>query len=96
MNAKTNAGVKPGQAIVLEPGEQAPPVQMGEAVTGLDGLELNDRKRERITEIRAAEAAFLELLAFIAPNGNATRELNFAKTKLEEAAMWAIKGVVAQ
>ncbi|MCK1393943.1 hypothetical protein [Bradyrhizobium sp. 1] len=93
MNAKTDTGIKPGQATVLEAGQQAPPVQI---VTELDGLELNDRKRERITDIRAAEAAFLELLAFLAPNGNPTRELNLAKIKVEEAAMWAVKGVAAQ
>ena len=88
MNAKTNA--KPPEMRA----DQAP-ADASEAVTELDGVELNDRKRQRIGEIRAAGAAFLDLLAFLAPNGNPTREL-LSKTKVEEAAMWGIKGVVAQ
>ncbi|MCK1402043.1 hypothetical protein IVB45_17430 [Bradyrhizobium sp. 4] len=94
MNAKTNG--KPPEIPSGKSGDQAPPAEASEAVTELDGTELNDRKRERIGEIKAAEAAFLELLAYLAPNGHPSRELNLAKTKVEEAAMWAIKGVVAQ
>ena len=84
MNAKTNANPPEMRA------DQAP-ADASEAVTELDGVELNDRKRQRIGEIRAAGAAFLDLLAFLAPNGNPTREL-LSKTKVEEAAMWASRG----
>jgi hypothetical protein len=93
MNAKTNG--KPPEIPAGKAGDQAPPAVAGGAVTELTGAEINDRKRERILEIQAAEAAFLELIAYLAPNGNPTRELNLAKTKVEEAAMWAIKGVVS-
>ncbi|MCK1295251.1 hypothetical protein [Bradyrhizobium sp. 30] len=83
MNAKTNA--KPPEMRA----DQAPPADASEAVTELGGVELNDRKRPRIGEIRAAEAAFLDLIAFLGPNGNPIRELDLSKTKVEEAAMWA-------
>ena len=47
------------------PADQAPPADASDAVTELDGVELNDSKRQRIGEIRAAEAAFPDLIAFL-------------------------------
>ncbi|MCK1408027.1 hypothetical protein [Bradyrhizobium sp. 76] len=46
------------------PADQAPPADASDAVTELDAVELNDSKRQRIGEIRAAEAAFPDLIAF--------------------------------
>lgn len=96
MKQQPNASGKPPS---IETGNAGADPATGEAgqvaVAELSGEELNDRKRERIEEIKAAEKSFLELLDFFAPNGKPSRELNLAKTKIEEAAMWAIRGIVA-
>ncbi|UPJ44500.1 hypothetical protein IVB40_10995 [Bradyrhizobium sp. 40] len=69
------------------PADQAPPADASDAVTELDGVELNDSKRQRIGEIRAAEAAFPDLIAFLPPNCNPTREFDLSNTKVKEAVM---------
>lgn len=99
MNQQTKATGKlpapPTEGAVQQP--PSPPAETSQdTVTELSDEELNDRKRQRIKEIKEAEASFLELLAYLAPNGNPTRELNLARTNIEQGAMWAIKGVVAQ
>lgn len=51
--------------------------------------QLTENERERIAAIKDAANGFLEVLD-IQPAG---REISLAKTKVEEAAMWAVKGV---
>lgn len=54
---------------------------------------LNDREKEQMKSIDDAGAGFLELLDFIAVQGSNSRELSLARTKVEEAVMWAVKHV---
>lgn len=53
--------------------------------------ELTSTEAQQIAAIKAAEAAFLEELDQL-PRG---REVALAVTKVQEAAMWAVRGVTA-
>lgn len=50
---------------------------------------LSDGEKARMLAIKDCGEAFLALLA-AEPNG---REISIARTKLEEAVMWAVKGL---
>lgn len=51
--------------------------------------ELTENERERVAAIKDMGNAFLEVLDIQA----SCREISLAKTKIEEAVMWAVKGV---
>ncbi len=53
---------------------------------------LTDNQVERIRAIKDAEAGFLEVLD-LQPQG---REVSIARTKVQEAAMWAVRAVSAR
>ena len=50
---------------------------------------LNDLEKKRMLEIKDKGLEFLELLSKAQPS----REMSLAKTKIEEAVMWAIKAI---
>lgn len=52
---------------------------------------LTDEEKERVSKVKDAGEAFLDLLATL-PQG---REVALARTKIEEAIMWATKGIIA-
>lgn len=52
---------------------------------------LSDEEKALMVEIKDAGAAFLQLIAGM---GN-SRELSIARTKTEEAVMWAVKHLTA-
>lgn len=54
---------------------------------------LSDREKEQVESIKDAGADFLQLLDFIATQGSNGRELSLARTRVEEAVMWAVKHV---
>jgi hypothetical protein len=51
--------------------------------------ELSDAEKERVAAIKSCGQEFLDILTECVAN----RELSLAKTKVEEAVMWAVKGV---
>lgn len=51
--------------------------------------ELSPNEVERISAIRDAGLGFMEVLDLQTPG----REISLARTKVEEAIMWAVKGV---
>lgn len=52
---------------------------------------LTAEEKERMRRIKDAGAAFIDLLKEV----GTSRELSLAKTKIEEAVMWAVKDVTA-
>lgn len=50
---------------------------------------LNDLEKRQMLEIKDKGLEFLELLNKAQP----TREMSLAKTKIEEAVMWAVKSI---
>ena len=50
---------------------------------------LNDLEKKQMLEIKDKGLEFLELLSKAQPS----REMSLAKTKIEEAVMWAIKAI---
>lgn len=52
---------------------------------------LTEAEKISMTEIKDTGALFLQLLDFMPPS----REISIAKTKIEEAVMWAVKGLTA-
>ena len=50
---------------------------------------LNDLEKKEMLEIKDKGLEFLELLSKAQPS----REMSLAKTKIEEAVMWAIKAI---
>lgn len=50
---------------------------------------LSEGEKAVLLEIKGAGSRFLDMLTKLGPN----RELSLAKTKVEEAVMWAVKGV---
>lgn len=53
---------------------------------------LSEEEKARVQAIKDAGESFLALLNHAAPVG---RECSIARTKIEEAMMWAVKGVTA-
>ena len=51
---------------------------------------LSDKEKAAMVRIKDHGAAFLTLIGELAPAG---REASIAKTKVEEAVMWAVKGL---
>lgn len=64
---------------------------MTEDVMRAKTRELTAEQHSKIANIKAMGEAFVELLGTPPPN----RELALARTKMEEAVMWATKGVTA-
>jgi hypothetical protein len=52
---------------------------------------LSEAEKISMQEIKDRGADFLSLLGFMPPS----REMSIAKTKIEEAVMWAVKGLTA-
>ncbi len=52
---------------------------------------LSEEDKAKVAEIKDAGLAFLDAL----PAGVHSRELSIARTKIEEAVMWAVKHVTA-
>jgi hypothetical protein len=52
---------------------------------------LTDLEKERMATIKDMGLAFVQLMDLM----GSTRELSIAKTKMEEAVMWAVKHVTA-
>jgi hypothetical protein len=50
---------------------------------------LNEQEKADMTEVKDAGLAFLKTLSRFP----ASREMSLAKTKIEEAVMWAVKGI---
>jgi ribonucleotide reductase beta subunit family protein with ferritin-like domain len=53
---------------------------------------LNEHEKQAMVLIKDAGIAFDTLISSYVPNG---REQALAKTKIEEAVMWAVKGLTA-
>lgn len=53
--------------------------------------ELSDAEKEQMQAIKSAGAALHDLIAGLAEGGS--REISLAKTKVEEAVMWAVKHI---
>jgi hypothetical protein len=53
---------------------------------------LNDAEKAAMVRIKDAGLSFLDLINSTVPQG---REASLAKTKIEEAVMWAVKGLTA-
>lgn len=53
---------------------------------------LNDEEKRAMTAIKDCGLDFLKLIDSVVPKG---REASLAKTKIEEAVMWAVKGITA-
>lgn len=51
---------------------------------------LTDTEKERMLRIKDMGRLFVEFIELSVPSG---RELSIAKTKMEEAVMWAVKGL---
>lgn len=59
--------------------------------------ELTPNEVERIAAIKDAEAAFLEVLDQQTPfDERPNREISLAVTNIQQAAMWAVRGVTAR
>lgn len=52
---------------------------------------LSDEEKAYMLKIKDAGLAFLDLVGSLPP----TRETSLAKTKIEEAVMWAVKSITA-
>jgi len=52
---------------------------------------LNDQEKANMVAVKDKGAEFLDLLGTLKP----TRENSLAKTKVEEAVMWAVKSITA-
>lgn len=55
--------------------------------------EVNEEQQKRIDEVRSA---FSNVYDLIEKNCKSSRETSLAMTKLEEAQMWAIKGITRE
>jgi hypothetical protein len=55
--------------------------------------ELTDRERSDVLRVKAAGEVFLAALDQVQPEGRNQREIALARTKVEEAVMWAVKGI---
>jgi hypothetical protein len=53
---------------------------------------LSDAEKEAMVRIKDLGILFLDLVDEVVPQG---REASLAKTKVEEAVMWAVKGLTA-
>lgn len=53
---------------------------------------LSDVEKAQVLQVKDAGLAFLRLVDEI-DTGHALREIALAKTKIEEAVMWAVKGI---
>jgi len=53
---------------------------------------LNEREKVAMVRVKDEGLTFLELIDSAIPRG---REASIAKTKIEEAVMWAVKGLTA-
>ena len=51
---------------------------------------LSDDEKAKMVRLKDAGLAFLDVVEFCTPKG---REASLAKTKVEEAVMWAVKGL---
>lgn len=57
---------------------------------------LSEDEKQQMVKIKDAGAAFLKIVDDIGfGGGGGSRELSLAKTKIEEAVMWAVKHVTA-
>jgi hypothetical protein len=57
---------------------------------------LSEQEKAQMLSIKNAGREFLELIDVVAIGGRGhSRELSIAKTKIEEAVMWAVKHVTA-
>jgi cell division protein FtsL len=54
---------------------------------------LNDQEKQRMQALKDAGDDFYRLITSIESNGGSSRELSVAKTKIEEAVMWAVKHI---
>jgi len=52
---------------------------------------LSDAEKQLMQEVKDMALAFHNLIESIAVRDGGTRELSIAKTKIEEACMWAVK-----
>lgn len=54
---------------------------------------LNEQEKASMVEIKDAGEGFLALIEKVASEGANSRELSLARTKVEEAVMWAVKHI---
>lgn len=54
---------------------------------------LSDEEKAQMQALKDEGLRFYELIESLVPLGQGSRELSLAKTKIEEAVMWAVKHI---